>query len=447
MDLAFIAAALLPHPPILVPEIGRGEENFAKSTREAVELVAQRFSELEPDLLVLISPHGALFQDTITALDVEILEGSLSSFGAPQIHLSYENDQELLRKLYDKCYKEKFPLFLINKKMAREYELSTSLDHGAIVPLYFMEKKWKKKPKMIHINYGLLSPEELSFFGNLLSSVVGREKGRAVLLASGDLSHHLGKGDYAYREEGKVFDEKIQQILREGKLQELLDLPEDLIERAGECGLRSLEILQGALESGKYSIENLSYEAPWGVGYLVSYMKGEESMKKDLYLDLVLETLETYFKTGLRFIPHEKYASILERRGACFVSLHKYGKLRGCIGTLFPREDNLAEEIISNTLSASLEDSRFLPVKKEEIEDLVLQVDLLGDLEETNLQGLDPNIYGVIVKKGRKLGVLLPDLQGIETVDQQVALAKEKASLQPEEEVELLRFKVERHGQ
>lgn len=439
-----LAAALLPHPPILLPEIGRGEEAIIHKTKEAMEEVARRFAEKNPDTLILISPHGALFQDTITALQVDKLEGNLAQFGAGNIKCSYETDLELLHELYEQCYREEIPLLLLDQNIARDFALETTLDHGAMVPLYFFEDKWKKKPKLIHINYGLLPAEELSVFGRILSWSIKKLGRKAVVIASGDLSHRLSaEGNYGFREEGPLFDEKIQEIFREGKLKELLSIPEHLSEGAGECGLRSLQILQGILEGESLRTENLSYEGPWGVGYLVSY--AEITEKKDIYLELVQETLEHYFETGERLIPGEKYKELKEKRGACFISLHKFGQLRGCIGTLFPTEENLAEEIISNTLSASLEDSRFTPLEKDEVENLVLSTDLLGEPEETNLEGLDPKRYGVIVKKGGRVGVLLPDLEGIDTVEEQVSIARRKAYIAADEEVELLRFKVERH--
>ncbi len=441
-----VAAALLPHPPILLPEVGKGEERVIHQTKEAMEEVARRFGAKEADTLILISPHGALFRDTITTIDAELLEGDLANFGASQVKIRYETDLEFVRELYALCYEKEFPLLLLDEKLAGDYGLSTSLDHGAMVPLYFLESSWKKRPKLVHINYGLLPPEDLSYFGHLLEATLKKLGRKALIIASGDLSHRLSdEGSYGFQKEGPLFDEEIQRILGEGTLDNLLQIPEDFAEKAGECGLRSLQILQGSLEGVGLTTENLSYEGPWGVGYLVSYLEPVKE-EKSLIVELVEETLDHYFETGDTLIPDEKYQSLLEKPGACFVSYHLFGQLRGCIGTLFPTKATLAEEIISNALSAALEDSRFSPLEKKERENLVIGVDLLGEPEETTLDGLDPKNYGVIVKKGQRVGVLLPDLPGIDTVEEQVSIARKKAYIWEEEEVELLRFKVDRYG-
>lgn len=437
-----LAAALLPHPPILIPEIGGEEALEAKLTLEGIEEVARRFSSLEPDTLVLISPHGNLFQDAICILDAPKLRGDLSKFGARDLQFEYETDQEMIKNLRKDT--RDFPLLFLDKKGARKLG-TMELDHGATVPLYFLEKHWKVKPKLIHINYGLLSSKELAYFGGLLRRSIRLSKKKVVVLASGDLSHRLKKeGSYDYNPQGPLFDAEVGRIIKEGKLAQFLEMDKDMVEQAGECGLRSLQILAGLLEGQPISSEVLSYEGPWGVGYMSAYFKMEE--EKDKLLLLAKKALESHIIDKKPLEPGEDYRELTKEKRACFVSLHKFGKLRGCIGTIEPTKDNLALEIISNAQSAASEDSRFSPVKRDEIEDLVIGVDELGPIEACSFEDLDPKNYGVIVKKGYRQGLLLPDLAGVDTPQEQVAIAREKAMIGPEEKVTYFRFKVTRHG-
>lgn len=136
---------------------------------------------------------------------------------------------------------------------------------------------------------------------------------------------------------------------------------------------------------------------------------------------------------------------MLQRRAGTFVSLHKNGDLRGCIGTIAPTEPNIAQEIISNAISACSRDPRFPEVQESELPEIVCSVDVLGETEPCAFSDLDPQRYGVIVSNGWRRGLLLPNLEGVDTADMQVAIARRKAGIGRDEPVELARFEVVRH--
>ncbi len=143
----------------------------------------------------------------------------------------------------------------------------------------------------------------------------------------------------------------------------------------------------------------------------------------------------------------ENPSALLNQRAGCFVSIKTHaGELRGCIGTIDPEKNTLAEEIILNAISAATRDPRFAPVREHELAGLKYSVDVLSQPERVNLDDLDPKVYGVIVedKKGVHRGLLLPNLKGIETAAQQVEIASRKAGIRPGEEIKLWRFRSER---
>ncbi len=161
--------------------------------------------------------------------------------------------------------------------------------------------------------------------------------------------------------------------------------------------------------------------------------------------DLARKVLEHYLEEGSLpklpdYLPPE-----YEKKAGAFVSLKKDGQLRGCIGTFEPVRQNLAEEIAANTISAALKDPRFPPVTKDEVTELSFSVDVLSPLEIVKSKAeLDEKKYGIMVRSGQKSGLLLPDLEGVDSVDQQIDIARRKAGIVPGEQMELYRFKVTR---
>lgn len=169
------------------------------------------------------------------------------------------------------------------------------------------------------------------------------------------------------------------------------------------------------------------------------------SMKTDIHVALARESL-TYYLQNKKPLPIPEEHPLLKLKSACFVTLYQNGQLRGCIGTLEPTKNSLWEEIRDNAISSGLRDPRFNSVTEAELDSLIYSVDVLGKPEVVSaIDALDPEEYGVIVRKGYRTGVLLPRLEGVDTVEQQLSIALQKAGIGFEETYEISRFKVERH--
>jgi len=164
--------------------------------------------------------------------------------------------------------------------------------------------------------------------------------------------------------------------------------------------------------------------------------------------DLARSVLEHYLENGFPPKLPEDLPSEYDAQAGVFVSLKKSGSLRGCIGTVYPTRGNLAEEIAANAVSAARNDPRFPPVNREELPDLSISVDILSAMERIRkISELDPKKYGVLVRSGSRSGLLLPDLEGVNTVDDQLAIVRKKAGIASGEPVELYRFTVTRYGE
>ena len=160
---------------------------------------------------------------------------------------------------------------------------------------------------------------------------------------------------------------------------------------------------------------------------------------------LAKKAVEAHVKKGEVFKTKRLSAEMKEKAGV-FVSIYKLGELRGCIGTFEPQHDNVAEEIVANSISSATRDPRFLPVTEDELKDLEYSIDVLTRPERVKSQKeLDPKKYGVIVEAGWRKGLLLPDLEGVDTVEEQVDICRLKAGIGPDEPVKLYRFEVKRY--
>ena len=366
---------------------------------------------------------------------------------------------------------EDIPTASLDENTENLYNIDLELDHGAMVPLYFVDNN--KNYKLVHVTYGMLSPLELMNFGKCINKAVLDTNKKAVFIASGDLSHRLTKdGPYPYTPLGAEFDKELISTLEKGDLKSLFTLDKHLICEAGECGLRSLYILAGAINDNTISSKLLSYEGPFGVGYGIMEFTPSSNKNADLYSELLKDknkenerrikegnvytrlarlNLNYYFNNGrlltvdeLINSNYDDISKLLNDKKGVFVSLKINGDLRGCIGTTEPTTNSIAEEIINNSISAALNDPRFSPLRKEELMDIDISVDLLYPPEKTTFEELDSKKYGVIVSCGHRRGLLLPNLEGIDTADKQVAIAMEKGGIMPNENYSLERFKVER---
>ena len=464
--MPILAAYAVPHPPLIIPAVGRGKERGIQATIDAYDEVGRRVAALAPDTVVVSSPHATMYRDYFQISPGKSARGSFVQFGVPRAAYQAQYDTALVAELCHVCEREGI-------EAGTDYERDPRLDHGTMIPIHFIEKYYTGF-KLVRIGLSGFSPAEHYRLGKAVQEAARTLGRRVVYIASGDLSHKLTHdGPYGFAPEGPVFDERIAQDFAAGDLLDILCMDFSLAERAAECGLRSFQMMAGVLDRTPVHAELLSHEGPFGVGYGVAAFTptGEEGSDEsrnllvqyeawrtsdlaarkaaeDPYVQLARASLEAYVRDGRRIAPPDDVPQeLLTTRAGCFVSLKVDGQLRGCIGTIEPTQTNLAREICANAISAGTRDPRFSAVQRDELDDLVYDVDVLTAPEPTTLEGLDPSRYGVIVScaDGRR-GLLLPDLDGVDTVDEQVRIAAQKGRINPDfDDYRLQRFEVVRH--
>ncbi|MCL1852186.1 MAG: AmmeMemoRadiSam system protein A [Peptococcaceae bacterium] len=422
MSLVYVGFA--PHPPIAVPQVGRGEEEKCRATLAGMDTLAKAVCDSGAEILLVVSPHAPSDGESLSFLESidGRLEGDFSAFGAGDVRFSWETVPEIIGALRE-----------LGGRGVR-----ARLDHGVMVPLYFLERAGWRGRLVVVAAPQVWADVTPRLWGERIAAMLEALPQRCGILASGDLSHRLKEeGPYGFHPSGPRFDELIVRGLQT-EPDILGSLPEILVEEAGQCGYASLLLALGAR---KGACRVLSYEGPFGIGYLTAELYRSSPVAG--YARACLCRYVEGSRGDETEIPGDP---LLKTERSCFVTLYKEGDLRGCIGTIKPVRPSLADEIRHNAVAAAVQDSRFRPVEADELPLITVSVDVLGDLEVAEVAELDPYLYGVVVGSRGRTGLLLPRLAGVDTVAEQLAIARQKAGILPDEEdVEIWRFQVDRY--
>ena len=460
--MSILRAYAVPHPPLAVPGVGRGMEDGIRKTLSALDEIAGEVAALCPETIIFITSHNVVYSDYFHISPGRSANGDFSHFGDSTARFETQYDIELAEEI------ERFA-GQAGIRAGTLGERDAKLDHGVMVPMWFIDRRYHRY-KTVRVSQSGMGAAEHYRFGRCIARAAEISGRKTVLVASGDLSHKLtADGPYGFAPEGAVFDNIVTEAFSSGDFFPLFSVSEDLRGRAAECVYGSFLILAGCLDRRRVDARLLSYEGPYGVGYAVaSFSPGGDDAGRDFleqfdkialaeahrrrdsedhYRALARKSLEyTVMHGGTLPLPDGLPNELLNSRAGAFVSLHKNGELRGCIGTIGPTARSIAHEVIQNAVSAGLSDNRFEPVGVSELPYLTYKVDILSAPEEiSSPDELDVKRYGVIVTSGYKRGLLLPNLDGIDTVDEQIAIARKKAGIPENAPVKLERFEVVRH--
>lgn len=475
--MPLVGAFMVPHPPLIVAEVGKGGEKEVQATVDSYRAVAAEIARLAPETIIVSSPHSIMYSDYFHVSPGSGAQGSFARFGAPQVAFSERYDTELVAAIRREAA-------AASLRAGTDGEKDPALDHGTLVPLYFVRQCYTDF-RLVRIGLSGQSYREHYRFGQCIQQAVEALGRRALFIASGDLSHKLSaSGPYGFAPEGPEYDRRIMDVMARADFGALFDFDADFCGKAAECGHRSFIIMAGALDGVSVKARCYSHEGTTGVGYgICSYLPAdpgaggdgsreflvqyeakeqkrlaEKRRREDVYVQLARCTVELYTKEGsvprveggrALFPDGTELAlpeDMLVRQAGIFVSLHLDGQLQGCIGTIGATEPSIAEEIVHNAVSACSRDPRFDRVREGELSSIEYSVDVLGPVEAISSPGqLDVKRYGVICSKGSRRGLLLPNLDGVDTVDRQIEIACRKGGISLSEQPDLSRFEVVRH--
>lgn len=329
---------------------------------------------------------------------------------------------------------------LTDSRYLEEDDKAHQYEHSIEVQIPFLQY-FSKDFRIVPVAFSYHSPAAYKDIGRAIARAVKDTEKGVVIIASSDMTH------YEPQESARQKDNKA--------IEAILDLDEDeLLRRVDEFGISmcgyapTVALITAAKALGATRAELVRYQTSGDVtgdyssvvGYAAIIIKGMSPLAK-----LAKMAVETYVRDGEILKPEELTAEMKERAGV-FVSIHKLGNLRGCIGTFEPDTENVAEETIANAVSSATRDPRFSPISPGELKDLDYNVDVLTTPEPVEGKDqLNPKEYGVIVESGLRRGLLLPDLEGVDSVDYQISICRQKAGILPDEPVKLYRFQVKRY--
>ncbi|MBC7195531.1 MAG: hypothetical protein H5U37_07740, partial [Caldisericia bacterium] len=265
-DMVITIGGISPHPPLLIPEIGGSERLKVKKTDDSLNILAEKILKEGVETIIFMSPHSPYIRDGITIFSGDTLYGDFSQFGESRVKFKYENDLEIVELLIQSGRKYGIKFY----KLPQNYPL----DHGILVPLYYLDKLKDYDFKIVGMSqHFTLDKENHIVFKQIFDDIEIFEK-KVAFIASGDMSHRLlSYGPYGYHPSGPKFDNLVVEAIKNENFDDLISIPDDLIEEAGECGYRSILTLFTLMPFEKYKAEVLSYEGPFGVGYLVAVVE------------------------------------------------------------------------------------------------------------------------------------------------------------------------------
>jgi len=474
--MSVVGAYAVCHPPIILPEVGEDVSTVLAKTIASYRQVARAIVDDRPETVVIISPHATFHPDHLHISTGGEAHGNLWGFGAPQCRMTVAYDEAFVSELCDRAGDAGI-------SSSTHDERVPELDHATMIPLLFVAREMGVDPQTLpdHLQVVRVGDSGLDgaahyLFGRCIAETAAKLGRRTVVIASGDLSHALSPDAPAgFSEEGAPFDEAVCTALESADLGALLLLDPLRVRAARQCGLDPFLVMAGSLDGQAVRGGLLSYEHPFGVGYamaafhpvgadagrrfLDAYEEGQRATTavrrhdEDLFVRTARASMTAYLQDEriltlgqAQAVVGPMPAALVEMTAGVFVSIYRHGRLRGCMGSIEPITPCVAEEIIHNALLACTDDPRFSPVREEEMDLLTIHVDVLGPLEDVDGQdGLDPSRYGVVVSDQTRRGVLLPGIAGIETVEEQVGVARRKGGFLPDEPVRMQRFEVVRH--
>lgn len=266
--MSLLMAGFSPHPPLAIPEIGGDNIDTVKDTVNSLNELGKEIVESDPELLITISPHGKVLREAVSIIDQEYVKGNFAEFGYRNIEIKMPINTDFIHLLKKNTVKEGFHTISLKDRD------STNLDHGVLVPLYYILEAGLKDIPIVPINMAFWDYSELYEFGKVIDKTIKEIDLDIVVLASGDLSHRLIPGAPAgYDQNAKDYDHKLVEYIKYNELDKIKEIDPGLIHRAGECGQRPIVMLTGILSEYEVETDLKSYQGPFGVGYAVASFK------------------------------------------------------------------------------------------------------------------------------------------------------------------------------
>ena len=441
--MAISCAILMCHAPIVVPAVARERADQCSGTTHAMSEAAARVRAHAPDVLVVISPHGRRDRQRWCVCTADAVSGSFARFGAAHARLTLPGAPAAAALLTQHARELRVELAQLDRAQLDH-------DHGALVPLYFTYQAGHRGPTLI-ITPPARHSESHEPVGRAIARAASAAGQRWVVLASGDMSHRLMPGAPAgYDPRAALFDESFRACIDRGALRDACAVDAMLRELAAEDVVDSVAVAAAAVDYRSAGHRTLHYEGPFGVGYLEAVLfdanAADNAPPWDALLHVAREAIRCRL-SGAEIPAQTALPDPWRQSRGVFVTLRRRdGSLRGCVGHTTPSHRTLVHEVAACAIAAAERDTRFRPVSADELASLRIEISLLTPPERVHESQLDPQRYGVVVSCGTARGVLLPNIEGVSTYEEQIRIAADKGQLPRDrrEHWQLERFEVDK---
>lgn len=429
------AAYVVPYSPLLLPLIHDEVQDKLQATLSAYQQVAKEISEYHPDTIVIISTKAFGYKDYIHIDAKEQASGNFSKYGHSEYAIAVEYDTVLVNQICSLAKHNHIPA-------GKRGEQSDSLDVGTMVPLFFINQ-YMSDYRIARISTSAVDKEQLDQLGQCISTAAQDIDRKIVIIVSGELSKRLSNDSpYGYHKDSAVFDQYILNSLKDNDLEAWDHINPELSEASAQTILGALQMLKGAISDTLFHSTTLSYEAPFGIGWLIASFHNKD---RNPYCALVRSTLLYHLQHGKGMTKIEAGDPKLKRRGGVIVSIYLHGELYAYAGNIHPLYPTIAQEIVHIANLAVFHNQK-QPLTKEQLLRCEIKIHILSEYEPIFfIEDLNVKYDGLIVTSNQKQGIVFPKTAGIQTAAQQLALALKKSGIDADEYYTMERFKLERY--
>ncbi|SFB18348.1 Aromatic ring-opening dioxygenase, LigB subunit [Acetitomaculum ruminis DSM 5522] len=461
--MSIISTYVLPHAQALIPEISKDRISKFEATTISYNEIAEKIAAIEPETIIIINSHEAVYGDYFHINNKECASGDFSAYGAGNVKFSFDYDTELVKAIENICLEKDFPA-------GTEGE-DKPLSHGIMVPLYYLNKYIKNEYKVVSISISGLGNSIHYKFGQLINDAVEATGRKAIVIASGDFSHRVKKDSpFGYHKNGALYDGLLTTALRKTDFLNLFGFEDDMVLAATECVLMPITIMAGCLD-GKNPVPDFkSYEAPFGIGmcvcgFTIDDFEENDSTRRFLRIlnerildgvDRKIENAPNAIKISMitlqtlltedriidaNELPKEITDPLINDHNGVFVSFKINKRARGSMGSFTVTTSNVVTEIITMTVAAASNDLRFKPITLEELDAISVTVDIIEPLESIQfLNQVNHRKHGLYIEKDGVIGLCLPNAQDFKSSKQMLEIALAEAGFKEDDDYKMYRF-------
>lgn len=430
------AGYIVPHSPLLLPMIHEEVHDQLRNTIHAYQKTAQEIGDLSPETIVIISTKAPGYKDYIHIAPGEQAAGNFAKYGHSEYAIAVEYDTVLVNQICSLAKRNHIPA-------GKRGDDNATLDSGTMVPLFFINQ-YMSGYRVVRISISDVDKEQLDRLGQCITAAAEDIDRRIAIIVSGELSRRLSDDSpYGYSKAAAVFDQFILSSIKDNDPEAWNNVNSDIGKESAQTILPALQIFKGAISETLYRSTVISYEACFGIGWIVAAFHNKD---QNPYCALARSSMLYYLENGKNMTKLPIADAKLKRRGGVIVSLYRFNELYSYAGTIHPLYPTIAQEIVYNAGIAAFHQSQKEPLSKQQLMRCEIRIHILTEYEPIFfIEDLNVKYDGLIVTGNQKQGVVFPNTAKIRTPAQMLEHALQKGGIDTEDYYTMERFTLEQY--